>query len=721
MMKPLLNVITLLLSMVITAVCFAAPTLTTPSTENVGANIATLLLQSSDAGTGYFTLLSGSNADCGTGNQVSKGLDSLGNQAFRIGSLPLSADTTATYTIRNLAQDSAYTVCFTADSSGDTAPPTTSNIATSIAAVITNPGWSVVGNAGFSPGMADYFSLSFSPQGIPYLAYRDHSNVNKAVVMKYNADSWAIVGLDGLSDSGIRNLSQAFAPDGTLYIAFYEGMSDRTKIMKFSEGSWTLVGNIEIASREPALAISPDGTPYIAYQDGMNGGYLTVMKFSAESWNLLGNAVPSNATNISLAFAPDGTPYIAYSDSLHSGKATVIMYNNGWSLVGNAGFSAGQANPSLAFNPAGTPYVAYCDGGNNRKATVMKYSSGAWSLVGPAGFSNYEVGWPSLAFSPDGTPYIATTYIDGIKIKAMVMNYSGGNWSPIGRADFYSGDGNYIALAFAPDGTPYMAYTDGDNNQKATVMKLINSPPIIRGTPTTSVIAGTLYSFTPTTYYADNFSISGTLPPGLSFSTTTGKLSGTPNTGGTYNDIVITASNSIGSVSLPAFTINVGYELQVSITGAGCVTLSNGGGCIGYPFVNFLNSGSSVSISPSVMQGSYFSFSNWTGCDSVVKDVCFVTMNQNKSVSANFDLNRVKVGSNYYDNISSGYNALADGDTILAQAIDFTGNLIFDRPLSFLLQGGHDGSFITPIGTSTVIGSVTIAGGTVTIDCIVIR
>src|SRR3974377_95731 len=102
-MKPLISLLALLFCIAVPAVCSASfPVLTTPATENVGANQATLVLQSSGTGTGYFTLLSGSGAACGTGPQVMAGQDGTGSVALHHGSLPLTADTTGRYTVHNL-------------------------------------------------------------------------------------------------------------------------------------------------------------------------------------------------------------------------------------------------------------------------------------------------------------------------------------------------------------------------------------------------------------------------------------------------------------------------------------------------------------------------------------------------------------------------------------------------------------------------------------------
>jgi hypothetical protein len=100
-----------------------------------------------------------------------------------------------------------------------------------------------------------------------------------------------------------------------------------------------------------------------------------------------------------------------------------------------------------------------------------------------------------------------------------------------------------------------------------------NSAPKISGTPSTSLNANSLYSFQPTATDANGdaltFSIANK-PSWATFSTTTGKISGTPDAAsvGTYSNIVVSVSDGKVSASLPAFSIAVN---QLSL---GAVTLS---------------------------------------------------------------------------------------------------------------------------------------------------
>ncbi len=95
-----------------------------------------------------------------------------------------------------------------------------------------------------------------------------------------------------------------------------------------------------------------------------------------------------------------------------------------------------------------------------------------------------------------------------------------------------------------------------------TVNTAPNRAPTISGTPVTSVLQGTLYSFQPTAADPDGnpltFSIANR-PAWATFSTTTGQLGGTPGPGdvGTATGIVIGVSDGTASASLGAFGISV--------------------------------------------------------------------------------------------------------------------------------------------------------------------
>jgi hypothetical protein len=89
-----------------------------------------------------------------------------------------------------------------------------------------------------------------------------------------------------------------------------------------------------------------------------------------------------------------------------------------------------------------------------------------------------------------------------------------------------------------------------------------NSPPTITGTPSTSVAVGTAYSFQPTGRDANNDPLTYSItnkPAWASFSTSTGRLSGTPTAAnvGTTTGIAIRVSDGKATTSLPSFSLAV--------------------------------------------------------------------------------------------------------------------------------------------------------------------
>jgi hypothetical protein len=89
-----------------------------------------------------------------------------------------------------------------------------------------------------------------------------------------------------------------------------------------------------------------------------------------------------------------------------------------------------------------------------------------------------------------------------------------------------------------------------------------NSAPTISGSPTTAINVGSAYSFTPTAKDANGDTLTFSVqnkPSWATFSTSSGRLSGTPSASqvGSYSSIAIKVTDGKASASLPTFGINV--------------------------------------------------------------------------------------------------------------------------------------------------------------------
>jgi hypothetical protein len=102
----------------------------------------------------------------------------------------------------------------------------------------------------------------------------------------------------------------------------------------------------------------------------------------------------------------------------------------------------------------------------------------------------------------------------------------------------------------------------------------------ISGTPDTATV-GVAYSFVPTVINATStpsFALTGTLPDGLSFNTSTGAMTGTPAAAGTTLGLSITVTDAVGSAVLGPFSLT-SIDATSSLTamdGSTSLTLMDG-------------------------------------------------------------------------------------------------------------------------------------------------
>lgn len=108
-----------------------------------------------------------------------------------------------------------------------------------------------------------------------------------------------------------------------------------------------------------------------------------------------------------------------------------------------------------------------------------------------------------------------------------------------------------------------------------------NTAPTVSGAPVTTIQAGTAYSFQPTGSDANGDTLTWSItnkPDWATFSTSNGKLSGTPPGTGTFSNIRISVSDGKSSASLAAFVINVtaAPNKAPTITGTPATTVTAG-------------------------------------------------------------------------------------------------------------------------------------------------
>jgi hypothetical protein len=207
----------------------------------------------------------------------------------------------------------------------------------------------------------------------------------------------------------------------------------------------------------------------------------------------------------------------------------------------------------------------------------MRFSSSFAAVVALASFAGIASAQtvnqpPTISGTPPTVIKINTTYNflptardpEGRALKFTVVNKPG--WMAVspnsGRLMGYpksAGTWSNIQLRVS-DGVNTVSLPAFSITANATGTSTANRAPTISGSPATTAQVGTAYSFQPSANDADGNTLGYTItnrPSWATFSTTTGRLTGTPTATGTFSNIVIGVSDGRVTTSLPAFSIAV--------------------------------------------------------------------------------------------------------------------------------------------------------------------
>ncbi|WP_129781148.1 fibronectin type III domain-containing protein [Peristeroidobacter soli] len=207
----------------------------------------------------------------------------------------------------------------------------------------------------------------------------------------------------------------------------------------------------------------------------------------------------------------------------------------------------------------------------------MRFSSSFAAVVALASFAGIASAQtvnqpPTISGTPPTVIKINTTYNflptardpEGSALKFTVVNKPG--WMAVspnsGRLMGYpksAGTWSNIQLRVS-DGVNTVSLPAFSITANATGTSTANRAPTISGSPATTAQVGTAYSFQPSANDADGNTLGYTItnrPSWATFSTTTGRLTGTPTATGTFSNIVIGVSDGRVTTSLPAFSIAV--------------------------------------------------------------------------------------------------------------------------------------------------------------------
>lgn len=274
---------------------------------------------------------------------------------------------------------------------------------------------------------------------------------------------------------------------------------------------------------------------------------------------------PTLSITPSAATVSVGGRSVAFAASLDGAGASVIWEVNG--VTGGDPTSGTISASGQYTSPAMMPTSPTVEVTAVDSTDPSVSASAALTLVPPATSVTVVVSPSSaLVLAGSGTQVFTATVSNASNaaVTWQVNGLTGGN-ATLGTI---SASGLYTAPATPPAQSTLTitAVSVEDPTQSgsaaATVVTSTTMPPLISGTPPTTASAGNAYTFTPTASSPRGgtltFSITNQ-PSWATFSTTTGRLSGTPaaTDAGIDSGIVVSVNDGTLTASLPPFSITV--------------------------------------------------------------------------------------------------------------------------------------------------------------------
>ncbi|MBB6681432.1 T9SS type A sorting domain-containing protein [Aequorivita sp. 609] len=331
--------------------------------------------------------------------------------------------------------------------------------------------WHVVGQEGFTDGIAYDLNLEINSIGVPYVMSANSNN--EISVYTYENDSWSLLGNKITGEQG--QAAMALAPDSTPYIITINGL---LKVYKYDGSNWNQVGGTVGNGYHMDITVANDGTPYVSYMDVTNNTRGICKKWDGSNWVIVGDThftASQVAVWTKLATNSNNQPVVLYgtgSDPYGPKYSNVSRFNgSSWEVIGGTDIDSSNEtyfSHSLAIDENDNIYVGATVDLDLKKLNVYKWNGASWSNIGDniGGGATYS---NSIALDLQGNPVIG--FRDEVESgKTTVMRYDGSIWSSIGLTGF-TNIASYQSLAYSPNGHPYIAYQDEGNNSLATVKR----------------------------------------------------------------------------------------------------------------------------------------------------------------------------------------------------------------------------------------------------------
>lgn len=270
--------------------------------------------------------------------------------------------------------------------------------------------WTNFGNLN-ATGTKGYIRIG-SDGVTPYIAYLKPANA--VTVKKYVGGAWTQLG--SFPSNNIVQFGFDLGANDVPYVACEDGNENYQGSCYYFDGTnWVKVGNNysgnEVAIYNDLVINKANGQINVLWSNYSSAYEPTVSQWDGTQWNILGgSSVSSDATYYYQNIVIDNATQELYvSCAIYTTDNVLLnVYKfNGttWNIIGSDINNGGIDEPKMTINDNGTLMITFVDFNHSNSLSTIIYENGAWSNIGPAGFTN-AVGSNCSIASHDNTPYV---------------------------------------------------------------------------------------------------------------------------------------------------------------------------------------------------------------------------------------------------------------------------------------------------------------------------
>ncbi len=420
------------------------------------------------------------------------------------------------------------------------------------------------------------YGMGTDPSGNVYVI-----NYGNNTISKYSAATGTFVSNNYFTGGALSNPAGiAFDNAGNAYILNYNHTNNgqgnhhgNAYVEQYNSAGVYQSTIVQGLGTATSIAIDLNNNIYIA-EGSYNGGNQTVAQYNT-SGQL---AFTLNSTQITnpVGVGVDGAGNIYVLDDTNN---DVVKFNSAGTYLSTVITGLGSNVLGIYVDGAGNIYIGNSGTGGatgNTSGSVKVYDSSGNPLVSITGLNDPE----GVVTDNKGNMYVSDYTNNTVTRYPPVGGYYLSGLLPAGLS-FSSTTGTFSGTPTTTfNATAYTITAYNANGSSSTTVTLScpdTSTPTISYNPSINVFTtnSAITPLTPTTTHSPtSFSISGTLPTGLSFSTTTGIISGTPTATSAATIYTITCTNANGSGST---TVSIACVIDDYWTGASSTDWNDAG------------------------------------------------------------------------------------------------------------------------------------------------